>query len=137
MSMATVVGNKILDHLTGKTDFNLPATAAVALCTADPTSAGTGASMNECANANGYARVDTSGSDWDAASGNTVANAAAIAFPEVTAGAWGTATHFAVLTSATHGAGDILFYGALSASLVTSSGMIPTFAIGALDSTIA
>ncbi len=136
MAISTYAGNKILDHLAGKTSFTMPAAVAVALCTADPTASGTGASMNELANANGYARKTTSGSDWSAGSGLAHSNAAAMAFPEAT-GPQGTATHFAVLDSAAHGAGNILFFGPLSASLAITSGMTPTFAIGELDGSIA
>jgi hypothetical protein len=124
----------ILDQIVGKTDYTMP-TAYVALCTADPTDAGTGADMNEVADANGYARVTTSGSDWDAASSGATANAAELSFPEAS-GAWGTVTHFALVDSGTHGAGNMLAYGTLDASKAVVDNDIVKFAIGAFDITL-
>ena len=134
MSFSDYSEAKVLDHIVGKTSFTMP-TAYVALCTADPTDAGTGASMNEVANANAYARVTTSGSDWDAAASGATANAAELSFPEAT-GSWGTITHFALVDSGTHGAGNMLAHGALDASKAIVSGDIVKFAIGALDITL-
>jgi len=125
---------KILDHIVGKTSFTMP-TAYIALCTADPTEAGTGASITEVADANAYARVTTAGSDWDAAAAGATANAAAIEFTEAS-GSWGTVTHFAILDSATHGAGNMLAYGALTASKAVTDGDTVIFAIGDLSATL-
>lgn len=105
----------------------------VALATADPGEAATGASMNETAYTN-YARVAvarTSGA-WTV-SGNSVSNASTITFP--TGGVTGaTLTHFAIVTSSS-GAGTVLFSGALTSSLAVSSGITPTFAASALSTT--
>ena len=125
---------KILDQIVGKTDFTMP-TAYVALCTADPTDAGTGADMSEVADANSYARVTTSGSDWDAAAAGATANAAELTFPEAS-GAWGTVTHFALVDASAHGTGNMLAYGTLDASKAVVNGDIVKFAIGALDITL-
>jgi len=103
----------------------------VALCTADPGEAATGAAMNETVYTN-YARmaVVRSAGGWTV-SGNSAVNAAAITFP--TCGATGaTLTHFAIVTSAI-GAGTVLFKGALGASLAASNGITPTVAIGAIS----
>lgn len=102
----------------------------VALFTADPGETG---SVVAEANYTGYARVAvarTSGG-WTIA-GNNVSNAAAITFGECTAGT-NTITHFAIMTAAT--GGDMLYSGALTASLAVSTGITPEFAIGALDVT--
>lgn len=79
-----------------------------------------------------YARVAVarSGAGWTV-SGNNVSNAAAITFPAATSGP-STITHFGVGSDAS-GAGNLFFYGALSASLVVNAGVTPNFAIGALD----
>lgn len=104
----------------------------VSLHTADPGEAGT-QETNEAAYAS-YARVAvarTSGG-WTVTD-NAAENAAAITFPEATGGSE-TITHFAVGT-APSGAGKILYYGALTASLAVSAGITPEFAAGAIDVT--
>lgn len=125
---------KVLDHIVGKADF-ASVTAYVALATADPTDAGTGASMSECANTNTYARVTTAAGDWDAAAAGAIANATDITFPEAT-GSWGTVTHFGILDSGTWGAGNLLAHGALGASKAIGSGDTPKFAAGDIDITL-
>ena len=134
-SLSNYAEDKILDHLVGKTEFTMP-TMYVALCTADPTDAGTGAAMNELADANAYARVETAGGDWDASSGGAIANAAAITFTAASGGDWAEATHFAVLDSGTHGAGNMLGHGALDVARTVTEGDVIRFAIGALDITL-
>ncbi|KKL18933.1 hypothetical protein LCGC14_2470590, partial [marine sediment metagenome] len=67
--------NKVLDHIVGKTSFTMP-TAYVGLSTADPLDDASGLAEPS---GNNYARVTTSGSDWDAAASGATANAAALA----------------------------------------------------------
>lgn len=133
-SFSDFLENEILDHITGKGAYSSP-TVYIALCTADPTDAGTGANMNEVANSNAYARVTTSAATWDAASSGATANAAAITFTAAS-GSWGTITHFALVDSATHGAGNMLAHGSLSVSKAVGSGDVVEFAIGDLDITL-
>lgn len=100
----------------------------VSLHTADPGEAGS-QTTNETAYTN-YARVAVarSGAGWTVAT-NTVTNAAAVTFPAC--GVTGaTITHFGVGTD-TSGAGTLLFSG--TCSLVVSSGITPSFAIGQLS----
>jgi hypothetical protein len=82
-----------------------------------------------------YARVavarTTSG--WTAATAGATDNVAAIEFPECTGGS-NTITHFAVGTAAS-GTGKVLYKGQLTSSLAVSTGITPSFAIGALDVT--
>ena len=82
----------------------------------------------------GYARVAVarSGSGWTV-SGNSATNAAAVTFGACTAGS-GTAAYFGIGTDSS-GAGTLLFSGQLSSSLAISSGITPSFAIGALTVT--
>lgn len=82
-----------------------------------------------------YARVAVprSGAGWTV-SGNTVSNAAAIAFPTC-AGGSNTITHFGI-GSDSSGSGNLFFYGALNASLSVSNGIAPTYAIGDLEVTL-
>lgn len=104
----------------------------VALHTADPGDAGT-AATSECAYGS-YARqaVARSGAGWTV-SGDTASNAALIQFPQCSSGSE-TITYVSI-TTAVSGTSDILWSGALSASLAVSSGIQPQFAIGALQVT--
>lgn len=82
----------------------------------------------------GYARVAvarTSGG-WTVTA-NAVTNAAVITFGACTSGT-PTITHFSVGT-ASSGAGEVLYKGALTASLAVSPGITPKFAAGELDIT--
>jgi hypothetical protein len=92
--------------------------------------------MNEVANSNAYARVDTSSAWGTAAASGTISNDAAITFAEAT-GSWGTVTHFALCDSGTHGAGNMIIYGSLTASKTIGSGDTPQFSIGELDVSLA
>jgi len=122
MSLSNAYEDTILDYI-------LEASLYLALCTADPTDAGTGAAMNEVADAGSYARVNITTATWSAASGGDKTNEAVITFPAAT-GAWGTVTHWAILDSTTHGAGNIVWHGALTAPKVVASGDTPRFPIG-------
>jgi hypothetical protein len=79
---------------------------------------------------NAYARVSTTGADWNTASGGALDNANDITFPEAT-GSWGTITHFALFDAAT--GGNMLAYGALSTPKIIGSGDTAKFAAGDLD----
>lgn len=101
----------------------------VSLHTADPGE--TGNQTTSEATYTSYARVTvarTSGG-WTV-SGNQASNAALVQFPQCTGGT-NTITHVAVGT-AVSGTGQILYKGALTASLSVSSGIQPQFSIGAL-----
>lgn len=90
---------------------------------------------NETAYTN-YARVSVARSTagWTVASG-VADNDAAIDF--ASCGASGaTLTHFGIGSDAS-GAGNLFIHGALTASLVVSSGITPSFAAGALDISLA
>ena len=120
--------NKLLDHIVGKTSYTMP-TAYVALFTAAPSDSGGG---TECSGGS-YARKSTAGADWTAASGGATSNANAITFVTPT-GSWGTVTHFALFDAST--AGNMLAWGALSASQAIGTGNTVSFAVGDLDITL-
>ena len=104
----------------------------VSLHTADPGEAGSQTTSE--ATYTGYARVGvarTSGG-WTVTN-NSVANTAAITFPQCTGGT-NTITHFAVGT-ASSSTGKVLYKGALTASLAVSNLIIPEFAAGTLTVT--
>ena len=126
--------NELLDHIMGVGSYTMP-TVYIALCTADPTDAGTGASMNEVADSNAYARVAIAADFGTPAASGTISNDGAIDFVAAT-GSWGTITHFALLDSGTHGAGNMLLHGALGTSKAVGDGDTVSFAIGDLDITL-
>lgn len=101
----------------------------IALHTADPGESGS-QTTNE-ATYTSYARVavNRNSGGWTA-SGNPVVNAALIQFPACT-GSSNTITHVSIGT-ASSGAGQILFSGALNASLSVSTGIQPQFSASAL-----
>ena len=123
--------------------FTQPTTLRVALATAAPTDASTGATITEVAisPATGYVRTgpDAGSGNWTAAdaTGGLTDNTAAITFPTCVTNAQGTVTHIAIVNSATHLAGDVHFHGALTASKVVGVGDTFQFAAGALDITFA
>jgi hypothetical protein len=118
--------NKILDHIFGKGSYT-PPTIYVGLSTADPTDSGSG--LDE-PSGNGYTRVQTSASHWNAATNGLLKNAGNITFNQAT-GNWGTITHFALFDAVT--AGNMLAYGALSQSKSISESDTARFEAGELD----
>jgi hypothetical protein len=133
-SFSDYAEDAVLDLIVGKTALSLP-TVYIALCTADPTDAGTGASMSEVANANNYSRKSTVGGDWNAASGGSIDNANALTFATAS-GSWGTITHFALVDSGTWGAGNVLAHGSLTASKTVGDGDAIVFAAGNITATL-
>ena len=104
----------------------------ISLHTADPGE--TGSQNTSEAAYTGYARVAvarTTGG-WTVATG-AASNAALVEFGAATAGT-ANVTHFGIGTAAS-GAGSLLFSGALTAPLAISTGITPSFAIGALSVT--
>jgi len=125
-SLSNYLEDELLDHVFGKGSFT-PPTIYVALSTADPLDSGSGLAEPS---GNGYARVQTTGADWNAASDGAIDNANTITFNEAT-GNWGTITHFALMDAAS--GGNLLVHGALSISKSISSGDTVKFAAGDLD----
>jgi hypothetical protein len=118
--------NKILDHIFGKGSYT-PPTIYVGFSTADPTDSGTGLTEPS---GNGYARVQTSASDWNTAANGSLNNAGNITFAQAS-GNWGTITHFALFDAAT--AGNMLAHGALSQSKSISESDMARFEAGDLQ----
>ena len=105
----------------------------VSLHTADP--AGGDQTTSEAAYTD-YARVAVSrasaGTGWTCAA-NAVENTAAVVFPVGTGGGEHV-THFAIgCVALASGAGKLLYTGEVTPHLDTGIGVIPTFAIGAID----
>jgi hypothetical protein len=134
MSKGNTTENDVLVLLFNDTALSWDANTDlyVALHTADPGEAGS-QTTSECAFGS-YARVTVarSGAGWTVA-GNAATNAGTISFPECTSGSE-TVTYVSIGT-ASSGAGQILYSGALSASRSVSAGITLQFAAGALDIT--
>lgn len=124
----------ILNHVLRAVAFpTLGASVYVALHTADPTDAGSGAEVS----GGSYARVAVTRNttNWAAPSDSggrqTTTNSVAITFPAPTAN-WGTVTHMGIWDAAT--VGNLLYNEALSTPRTINSGdSAPSFAIGALS----
>ena len=122
-SLTNYSENAWLNHLFGSA--HSPAAAVyLALATGDPGEAATGASMSECANVNNYARKAIT---FDAAAIRKIVQAATVTFNQAS-GAWGVVTHWAIVDSITHGAGNALAYGAFTSSFSPVSGNTPSVA---------
>jgi len=134
MSKGNTTENDVLEYVFKATAFSWDANTNlyVSLHTADPGEGGS-QTTSECAFGS-YARVTVSrsGTGWTV-TGNTATNAATISFPECTSGSE-TVTYVAIGT-ASSGAGQILYSGALTSSRAVSSGITLQFAAGALDIT--
>jgi len=120
--------NALLDHTFNADTYTPGASVYLCLCTADPTSAATGASMNECANSGSYQRTAVT---FSAASGGTVTQNADTDFSEAT-GAWGTVSHWAIADTQTYGSGNVLATGALDQGYVIGDNKQLTIASGAI-----
>lgn len=127
-ALSNYLENKLLDHALRATAYTAPTTLHVALYTSNPTDADTGTEVS----GGSYARVSlTPATAFGAAAAGSISNAADITFTTATA-AWGTITHFAIRDAAT--AGNMLVYGALTASKVVANG--DTFRFPAASLTI-
>lgn len=126
-AMTNYLENEILDHILGTGSWTMPSTVYLALFTAAPGEAGGGTEVS----GSGYARQATA---FGAASGGVASNSAIEAFTAA-GGNWGTITHWALFDAST--SGNMLVYGALTASRVVNDGDTISFAIGAVQITAA
>jgi hypothetical protein len=134
-AMSDYLEGQLRAHIFRTASFTKPTTLAVGLFTAAPSDAGGGTEVS----GGSYARVAANPLDanWTAASSTdgVTTNASAITFAAPTAN-WGTVTHFGIYDATT--AGNLLMWGALTASRVISNGdAAPSFAAGALSVTFA
>ena len=85
-------------------------------------------------NAGGYARQPSLAAFGTAATGGTISNTAAVTFPQATAAATATVTHFGIFSAAT--AGRLLYTGLLPGGGFTYGlNVQPSFAAGQLTIT--
>ena len=131
MSKSNTTENDLVAYIFNGTAISWAAATNlyVSLHTADPGEGGSQTTSE--ANYTSYARVAVSrdSSGWTVA-GNEAENTALIQFPQATGGS-SVCTHLAVGT-ASSGAGQILYSGALSSSLTVTNGIQPQFNAGTL-----
>lgn len=123
---------ELLDHVFNAA-YSPVATLYLCLCTADPTDAALGNSMNEVANQYGYQRTAIS---FGSAGSRAVVQDADVDFPQASGGGWGTVSHWAIATSQTYDAGDVVAHGAFNQSKNILENDQPSVASGEVDVTI-
>ena len=102
---------ELLDHVFNAA-YSPVETVYLCLCTADPTDAGTGASMNEYPDTQGYARTAIA---FGAAAARRITQNADVSFPIATGEYTSPITHWAICDSGVHGAGNMLAHGQTTA----------------------
>lgn len=109
--------NEVLDHVLGKgtRDFTSPTALYISLYTTDPGEDGSGTEVSGVS----YARTAVT---FNTASGGSATNNGDVTFPAAGSGGWGTVSHIGVHDASS--AGNLLFYGALTASRTVSEGDI-------------
>lgn len=127
------LSNKDLDHNLGKSAFTMPTTVAIALLTVAPTAASTGASVTE-ANYTGYARLKVEAASLNAASSQKSTNSAKLEFAACTAGS-STVVGFILVDSTTTGAGNALYWGTTTSTVISTTQTPATVAANALEIT--
>ncbi len=125
-SLSNFSENELLDHIFNAA-YSPAAHVYLCLCTADPTDAGTGASMNEYPDSEGYARTEIT---FGAAASRRITQNAEVAFPQASGNYSSAITHWAICDSGTHGAGNMLAHGAFSSSFQPVTGNTPKVASG-------
>lgn len=121
--------NKVLDHILGGPDYARPATVYIAVYTVAPTADdGTGGTE---VTGGAYARVavTNNATNFPAAAAGVKANGTVITFPTATA-PWGTLVAFSVMDAST--AGNMLFWGLLTANKIITTNDIAQFPVGSL-----
>lgn len=142
--MSDYLEGQLIAHIFRTNTFAKPSVLAIALLTtgaADGDSgqftSGTGVEVTD---ANAYARVARNPADanWTAPTGGDgqTDNAAAITFTQAT-GSWGSVGDMAIVDSATHNAGNMLFYSAVDTPRSIDNGDTAEFAAGAITVTFA
>ena len=123
-ALSNTAKDKMLNHLFNNVDLAPAANVYLALCTTTPDATKTGATIVEVTNANNYSRKAIA---FSAASSRKVIQNGVVTFDQAT-GAWGTVTGWAIVESATWGAGNMLAFGAFTASFGVVSGNTPSIA---------
>jgi hypothetical protein len=126
MSISDYYENKILDHMVRAQAFTPPSTVYVALFTVSPIDSGGGTEVS----GGSYTRQAAT---FNAASNGFITNSADITFPQATAD-WGTIVSVGLFDAST--AGNLLWYGDLTASQTVNNGNILKISAGSLNVSI-
>jgi hypothetical protein len=128
MSVTYFLSNKIMDYNLGQTSYTVPATLYVGLSTTVIGNDGTGATEPV---GNGYARVAVTNNktNFAASSNGSLANLAAVTFPESTA-SWGTITYIGLWDALN--SGNVVLFEALTSSRLVQPNTTVVFAVSAL-----
>ena len=113
MSKSNYLEDKVLDHVLGTAAFTAPTATYLALFTSDPAEDASGTEVS----GNGYAREDV---NFNAASSGSATGPTVDTEFTASGGSFGTVSHFAVFDAST--SGNMLYYGALSASKTVADG---------------
>ena len=123
-ALSNYAKDKMLNHLLNNIDLAPQANVYLALCTTTPDATKTGATIVEVANANNYSRKAIA---FSAAASRKVVQNGIVTYDQAS-GAWGTVTGWAIVDSATWGAGNMLAFGAFTSSFGVVSGNTPSIA---------
>jgi hypothetical protein len=127
-SITNFLEDELLDHVCNAA-FTPSPTLFVALCTQDPLDTATGAAMFEVPNAGAYARTAIT---FNAAATRRVIQTADVVFPQASA-PWGTITHWAIVSTATYGGGQVYAHGSFLASFAPVNGNTPRIPAGEIE----
>jgi hypothetical protein len=125
MSFSNYLETEVLDHVFGGNAYTAPSTLYLGLYTAAPSDTGGGTEVSGAS----YARQSAAMT----VSGNEATTSASVEFPAA-GGSWGTITHVGVFDAST--SGNLLAYGALTASKTIDTGDIFRIPAGSLDITL-
>lgn len=129
MALSDYLEDKLLDFVFNNVNYVRPTTIYIALFTAAPSDAGGGTEVS----GSNYARVGVSGGFPTTGTATRASNSSAITFPSAT-GSWGTITHVGIFDASS--GGNLLAWGALSASKTIGATDQFTFAVDALGITL-
>lgn len=129
-SKSNYLENILLDEVLGGDDYTPPATVYIALFTSAPSDSGGGTEVS----GGSYARVavTNNATNWPAASAGVKQNGTDVTFAQATAG-WGTVVAFAVFDAGS--SGNMLYWGALTASRTVAINDTVSFPTGSLTFT--
>ena len=116
---------KLIEHVLRNTAYTSPTTVHLSLHTANPDEDASGTEVS----GNNYSRQPIA---FGAHSNGTCTNSSEEEF-EASGGSFGTVTHFGIFDASS--SGNLLYYGALSASKVVADGDTLKFAIGSITIT--
>tara|TARA_R110000744_G_scaffold26030_1_gene64234 strand:- start:76 stop:519 length:444 start_codon:yes stop_codon:yes gene_type:complete len=145
-AMSDYLESGVIDHLLRTITFSKPSNISIALLTNHDANwlldSKTGVTIPELASANGYARKSLGApadSTWDlpGTGSPTTSNTDAAEFAAAAGGDWGHVSGIAIVDSLTHGAGNVLFHGALTTPREVTDGDTFKFNAGDIDITLA